>query len=57
VNVTETAKKAAYLLLFAFLVYYLVSQPANAAHSVRSVFDWVGGALQSISTFFRTLVA
>jgi hypothetical protein len=56
-NVTETAKKAAYLLLFAFAIYYLVTQPANSAHAVRSVVDFLGNALQAIAKFFRTLVA
>jgi hypothetical protein len=56
-NVTETAKKAVYLLVFAFAIYYLVTQPENAAHSVRAVFDWIGNALQAIAKFFRALVA
>ena len=56
-NVTETAKKTLFLLVFAFLIYYLVTEPANAAHVVRSIFNTIGEAFDSIDKFFRDLAS
>jgi hypothetical protein len=54
-NVTDTAKKAVYVLVVAFLLYYLITQPVNAAHVVRTVLDWIVIAFNAIVRFFRAL--
>jgi hypothetical protein len=57
VNVTETAKRALFILVFAFALYYLITQPVNAAHVVRAVIDFIAAAFNAIARFFRALVA
>ena len=54
-NVTDTAKKAVYVLVVAFLLYYLITQPVHAAHFVRTVLDWIVIAFNAIVRFFRAL--
>lgn len=42
-------------LVIAFVVYYLVSEPVNAADAVRGAVSAVGGAFESIVAFFSRL--
>jgi hypothetical protein len=43
------------LLAIGFVLYYLVNQPQAAADAVRGIAVAVGGALQSLITFFTAL--
>ncbi len=49
------AKKVATWAAIAFVVYYLATQPAGAAHFVHGVFNWLHGAGNSMSTFVNSL--
>ena len=49
------AKKAISWVLIIFVVYYLATQPAGAAHFVHSVFGWLQGAGNSLSRFVNNL--
>jgi hypothetical protein len=49
------AKKVLTWAAIAFVVYYLVTQPAGAAHFVNGVFNWLKGAANSMSTFVSSL--
>lgn len=50
-------KKVLTYLAVAFVVFYLFTQPANAAAAVRGVFGAVTTGAESLSTFFTSLVA
>jgi hypothetical protein len=43
------------LLVIGFVLFYLVNQPQGAADSVRGILAALGGALQSLVTFFTAL--
>ena len=43
------------LLVIGFVLFYLVNQPEGAADSVRGILAALGGALQSLVTFFTAL--
>jgi hypothetical protein len=49
------AKKVATWAAIAFVVFYLATQPAGAAHFVHGVFSWLHGAANSMSTFVNSL--
>jgi hypothetical protein len=49
------AKKILSWVLIIFVVYYLATQPAGAAHFVHGVFNWLHGAGNSLSTFVNSL--
>ena len=42
-------------LVIGFVLFYLVNQPQGAADSVRGILAALGGALQSLVTFFTAL--
>ena len=48
-------KKVLSWVLIVFVVYYLATQPTGAAHFVHSVFSWLHGAGNSLSTFVNHL--
>ena len=52
---TDVARKAVYLLVIGFAVYYLVSQPEGAADAVRGALAAVGDAMNAIIRFFSAL--
>lgn len=43
-------------LLAALLIYYVITQPAAAAESVRSIADILKNAADSVASFFTRLV-
>jgi hypothetical protein len=53
--VTDVARKAVYLLVIGFAVFYLVSQPEAAADAVRGALSAVGDAMNAIIRFFNAL--
>ena len=52
---TAVARKTVVLLVIAFAVFYLVSQPEAAADAVRGALEAVGAAFDAIIRFFRAL--
>ena len=52
---TDVARKTAVLMGFAFVAYYLFTQPEAAADAVPGTMDAVGGAMTAISRFFSAL--
>lgn len=55
VDTVAIARKMVVLLAVAFAVFYLVSQPEDAADAVRDVFTFVGEVFDAIIRFFRRL--
>lgn len=54
---TAVVKKSVFVLVVAFLVFYLVTAPAASAEAVRSGADALGTGASAILTFFRQLSA
>ena len=52
---TDVARKAVVLLVIAFAVFYLVSQPEGAADAVKGALAAVGDAFDAIIRFFKAL--
>ena len=52
---TDVARKAVYLLVIGFAVFYLVSQPEGAADAVKGALTAVGDAMDAIIRFFNAL--
>jgi YbbR domain-containing protein len=50
-------KRIIAFLLVAFFLFYLISQPENAAAAVQTVFDALAAAFRAIVRFFTTLAA
>lgn len=50
---TDWVKKALYVLVVAFALYYLFTRPESAAHAVKTFF----GAFNSLGRFFTTLAS
>lgn len=48
-------KRILAVLVVGFALYYLVQQPENAAAAVRGAASAVGGAFNSVFTFFSSL--
>ena len=49
------AKKVVLALVVIFLVFYLVSQPRDAADGARTILNAVGSVFRAIVTFFSSL--
>ncbi len=49
------AKKVLLALVVIFLVFFLVSQPREAAGAARTLFDGVGWVFSGLVTFFQNL--
>jgi hypothetical protein len=49
------AKKIGLALLAIFVVFYLVSQPREAAGAARTLLDGVGWVFNGLVTFFQSL--
>ena len=49
------AKKIVLTLVVIFLVFYLVSQPREAANGARTLFSGIEYVFNGIITFFRNL--
>ena len=54
---TDAAKKGVTLLVIAFALFYLVTQPEGAAAAVRGAFDAVAQAFSAIIRFFEALAS
>ena len=52
---TDVARKALVLLVIAFVVFYLITQPEGAADAVRGAVAAVGDAFDAIMRFFNAL--
>ncbi|MEV4456748.1 hypothetical protein ACWEQG_22150 [Microbispora sp. NPDC004025] len=48
-------KKVLTYLAIAFVIFYLFTQPANAAGAVRSLFGGITTGAESLSAFFTSL--
>jgi hypothetical protein len=55
-EVGTVAKKALGPLLVIFAVFFLLTQPANAAGTVAVIGDALGDALSAVSRFLTALV-
>jgi hypothetical protein len=53
--VTDVAKKSVTLLVIAFALFYLFTQPENAADAVRGAGNAVGDGFQAVIRFFNAL--
>jgi hypothetical protein len=51
------AKKAVGPLIVIFCVFFLLTQPANAAGTVEVIADALGEVLHAVSRFFTTLLS
>lgn len=51
----DMAKKVVLTLVVIFLVFFLISQPVQAADGARTILDGVGSAFQALVTFFTRL--
>lgn len=51
------AKKLITLLVIAFVLFYLISQPAESATAVHNVLNWLKGGANAIVTFVKSLFA
>ncbi|GAA2384768.1 hypothetical protein [Nonomuraea africana] len=49
-------KKVVTYLLVAFVVFYLFTQPRNAAAAVNSVFDGIVNGANQLAVFFTNVV-
>lgn len=56
---TETglvnAKKLILLLVVAFVLFFLITQPTESANVVDTVLNWLKDAAESIITFVRSI--
>ncbi|ETK36447.1 hypothetical protein GCM10009530_49200 [Microbispora corallina] len=50
-------KKVLTYLVVAFVIFYLFTQPANAAAAVKSLFGGVSTGAERLSAFFTSLVS
>ena len=51
------AKKAVGPLVVIFAVFFLLTQPANAAGTVQTIADALGAVLTAVSKFFTALLS
>ncbi|MDQ3406314.1 MAG: hypothetical protein M3443_20700 [Actinomycetota bacterium] len=49
------AKKAAILVVVALLLFYVITQPTQAADAVQSLFGWLRDGAEAIITFLKNL--
>ena len=49
-------KKVLFIILVAFAIYAVYSNPGQAADAVRSVFDALMNGLESVASFFDQLL-
>ncbi|GGO12373.1 hypothetical protein GCM10011574_30790 [Microbispora bryophytorum] len=50
-------KKVLTYLAIAFVIFYLFTQPANAADAVKNLFGGIGTGAERLSAFFTSLVS
>ncbi|MEV7802439.1 hypothetical protein AB0O28_05785 [Microbispora sp. NPDC088329] len=50
-------KKVLTYVAIAFVIFYLFTQPANAAGAVRNVFEGVTTGAERLSAFFTSLLS
>lgn len=44
-------------LAIAFVLFYVITRPQEAANVVQTVFDWILGAINAVVNFFIELVS
>lgn len=52
----DTAKRGAVLLLFAFFLYWALSQPTQFADAVATLLDGLGEVLAAVGQLFDSLL-
>ena len=52
---SASMKKVTTLLVVAFLIFYLLSRPAEFANTIEDVVGWFGDAFDAIIRFFQAL--
>jgi hypothetical protein len=55
-TVAATVKRGLVLLLVAFFLYWALSQPAQFADAVATVFDGLGSVLSAVGQLFDSLL-
>jgi hypothetical protein len=53
--VSESLKKVTWLLVIAFLLFYLLTAPAEFANTLEDVAGWFGDAFDAVIRFFQAL--
>lgn len=51
------AKKAIILVVVALALFYVITQPSQAAEAVQGIFSWLGDGAEAIITFMKNLFA
>ena len=51
------AKKIMVLIVVAFVLFYLITQPVQSANAVHDVLGWLRDAADAIITFLKQLFA
>jgi len=51
------AKKLVTLLVVAFVLFFLISQPQESATAVHNVLNWLKGGADAVVTFVKSLFA
>lgn len=49
-------KKVAILVAAAVLIYTLIAHPTQLGDGVQTILGWVGGAVEAVIAFFRSIV-
>lgn len=55
--VQVNAKKVIVLVVVAFVLFYLITQPVESANLVQSILGWLRDAADAIVTFLKQLFA
>jgi hypothetical protein len=53
--VSASMKKVTTLLVIAFLIFYLLSRPAEFANTLEDIVGWFGDAFDDLIRFFQAL--
>ncbi|MBM7775680.1 hypothetical protein JOD54_005884 [Actinokineospora baliensis] len=51
------AKKVVMLVVVALVLFYVISQPTQAAQAVQGLFSWLRDGAEAIITFLKNLFA
>jgi hypothetical protein len=49
------AKKAIILIVIALVLFYVITQPAQAAEAVQGIFGWLKDGAEAIIEFMKSL--
>jgi hypothetical protein len=45
------------VILVIFVIYAVINDPTQSANTTASIWDWLKGGINSIATFFDTLLS